>query len=255
MINRRNTTELVEMEYGFEMEIDKSDFVQRRYLTREGIEEGLIEFFYDKLTGSEWNGDFVDVGACVGFHSLLFCEHGEGTVHAFEPLSYNVAKLRKNMETNGYTDFNIYDYGLSSDYSVERIYYYPYNRGDGSSMPNKRYGRFLRKSEETEFKRLDDEEELSDNIDIIKIDVEGHELDVLDGSRRTIARQKPDLLIEIHPSQLEERGQTVHQLLSRIFDVGYNSIYLVEEGIELTREETLESVDRVTNNHSIWCEF
>ena len=255
LLNRRNTTDVVETEYGFEMEVDKSDFVQRRHITRAGIEEGLITFFYTKLREGEWNGDFVDIGACVGFHSLLFCEHGEGDVHAFEPLSYNVEKMRKNMRLNGYTDFNIYEYGLSSDRFVDNIYYYPYNRGDGSSIPNKKYGSFLRKSERAEFEKLDDEDGLSDTVDLVKIDVEGHELDVLRGGRRTITRQKPDLLMEIHPSQLEERNQTVHQLLSLVFELGYNGIYLVEEGVELTREEAIASVERVTNNHSIWCEF
>lgn len=255
MIQRGDTTETVEIEYGFEMEVDKSDFVQRRHITRNGIEEGLLTFFHTKLTEREWNGDFVDIGACVGFHSLLFCEHGEGAVHAFEPLSDNVRTFRRNMEINGYTDFDIYEYGVSNKQSVDKIYYYPFNRGDSSSLPNKTYGSVLRKSERTEFKKLDDEDGLSDTIDLVKIDVEGHEVDVLNGSSGTITRHEPSLLMEIHPSQLEERGQTVHQLLSLVFELGYSTVYLVEEGVELTRDEAMDAVDRVKNTHSIWCEF
>lgn len=64
-------------------------------------------------------------------------------------------------------------------------------------------------------------------IGFIKIDVEGFELDVLKGARKTIEKDKPNLLIEI-----EERhtGINLKKMLIEVCEYGYIVLNLFREG-------------------------
>lgn len=63
-------------------------------------------------------------------------------------------------------------------------------------------------------------------VSFIKIDVEGHELDVLDGAAETIATQRPNILIEINH---DLGGRPVESVFERILAFGYRGEFL-EEG-------------------------
>lgn len=68
---------------------------------------------------------------------------------------------------------------------------------------------------------------LSD-VGFIKIDVEGFELQVLDGATDTIARDKPTLLIE-----LEERhtGKPIESLISSVTSMGYKAHFVRDQAL------------------------
>jgi hypothetical protein len=57
--------------------------------------------------------------------------------------------------------------------------------------------------------------------DIIKIDVEGHELDVLHGAKQLLLTQKPALSIEMHPDLLALRGVSGLAIAKFLKDAGY----------------------------------
>lgn len=245
---------VIEIEYGFRMSIDKSDFVQRRYLTGEGSsEDDFIECISQEM--KEANGDFVDVGANVGFYSLLFASISSGSVFAFEPLNYNINSLQKNCELNGFNNISIFSYGISNQREYSTIHYYPFNKGAAGNSTSHTGLSFLKKSQKVKFERMDTVKELSDKISLIKIDVEGHELNVIKGSKKTIQTQQPDLFIEIHPKMLDNLGQSVAELTEYLFELGCTSIYLIEDEVSLTQEEAAQSIDQIERNHSIWCRF
>ncbi|MHB9288548.1 FkbM family methyltransferase [Halobacteriales archaeon Cl-PHB] len=155
------------------------------------------------------------------------------------------------MILNDLSNFTVFPYGLSNERHSGLIYYHPFNKGAGGVVSGNSGPDFLLKSEKAIFDKLDSVSIPSNNISVIKIDVEGHELDVINGGKESISHHKPNLLIEIHPSRLEKKGQTVEQLLSCIFDIGYDKIYLIEDDVELGKKEAMDSLSRVENNHGI----
>jgi FkbM family methyltransferase len=57
---------------------------------------------------------------------------------------------------------------------------------------------------------------------LIKIDVEGSEMDVLAGALRSIEELKPAIIIELNPWSAAAAGRTTHDVLERLVSLGYN---------------------------------
>ena len=80
---------------------------------------------------------------------------------------------------------------------------------------------------QVETRRLDDEN--LENIGFMKIDVEGHEFEGLQGARRTVAANKPVMLIEI-----EERhnGRPTAKALAEVESMGYAGFAYTPHGLK-----------------------
>jgi FkbM family methyltransferase len=144
---------------------------------------------------------FYDVGANVGFYSLIAARvvGATGNVFSFEPLPENVVSLQNNAKRNGFDHLHIFPFALGR--SNEEAPFFTSERptwgrlGSTGRKPDK-YVTNIR----VLVRRLDDlvsEQHLS-LPDLIKIDVEGAELDVLEGARETIESKRPILVVELH---------------------------------------------------------
>lgn len=67
--------------------------------------------------------------------------------------------------------------------------------------------------------------------DFIKIDVEGHELHVLNGALDTILRHRPDFLIEIHSQKLGEQVSEILDTFRYVIQVVRHPHYTVSRGL------------------------
>lgn len=67
------------------------------------------------------------------------------------------------------------------------------------------------------------------NVVFIKIDVEGHEIQVIEGGRNTILRDKPILLVEIEQRHLGKRS--INSVFNSITNLGYNGYFLFKDNL------------------------
>ena len=65
--------------------------------------------------------------------------------------------------------------------------------------------------------------------DFVKIDVEGAEMEVLDGMIETVSKYKPELFIEVHGTNLEQKEFNARNILNYLTQNNY-SIYHIESG-------------------------
>ncbi len=174
----------------------------------------LQEVFYKDIYEKESRikpGDVVlDVGAHIGCFTLKAAKEAgpEGKVISFEPSSENFKLLSLNVNSNDYTNVNIFNVAAGSEPGTAKLHI-GNRRGTNSLLPDA--GAQQVGIEEVPIKTLDsvaDELKLS-KVSFVKIDVEGFELEVLKGARNILSSSHPSIAMETHdfgPSE-EEIGR------------------------------------------------
>ncbi len=146
---------------------------------------------------------FIDIGANVGQHTLFMSKYAR-VIHAFEPWDVVRRSIEEKIKRNSLTNVKIHPVGLG-----ERHEWLPYyaplgsNTGTGSFDSHHATDR-NRLSEKLEIVNGDEYFEANGicDIDLIKIDAEGFEKFVLLGLRKTLARSKPTVFLEVSESTL-----------------------------------------------------
>jgi len=143
-------------------------------------------------------GDIVyDIGANTGYFTLLssVLVGNGGKVYAFEPAKKVFKLLKKHIKINRYKNVDIFNKAISDKNGVGF-----FDTGDGIWT-----GKISTKGEyEVEIVKLDDFV-LKNNIslpNIIKIDVEGEELNVLKGAKNLLTECSPLIFLSAHSQQL-----------------------------------------------------
>ena len=173
---------------------------------------------------------FIDVGAHIGLYSLFASDlvDTNGIVIAIEPSDRDFQRLRANVELNESKNIRLRRVAISNR-SFEGELLIADEKNSGLST----FGAFAYTGVGNQGKQrvitdtLDDlvQTELLDCVDAIKIDVEGHELFVLQGAKKTLRKYSPILLVEISDRALVHQGINGSQVLELLLTLGY-SIYL-----------------------------
>ncbi|SJK85066.1 FkbM family methyltransferase [Cuniculiplasma divulgatum] len=168
------------------------------------------------------NGDvIIDVGAQYGDYAILWAKKFRSKVLAFEPLKANFMEMMRDCVIN----------------NVDVI---PINSllGDGEPLQYKIGGNMIINSLDGEHDKKYETTKLDDFVlffrikpSIIKIDVEGFELPVLQGSAKTLQQYHPKIIIETHSKQLRVK---CHEFLT---SQGYTLFY---EGRKTTGKEWMD---------------
>ena len=134
-------------------------------------------------------GVLVDVGAMIGTWSMALAERVPHTVvHAFEPSPENLPLLEANVA--GYRTVTVHPLALSAREELLRLVLDHTNRGHSHvGMPEPEDDWVHVPAIALDQLRLEE-------VRLVKVDVEGHELQVLSGARRTIERWHPLLVLE-----------------------------------------------------------
>jgi FkbM family methyltransferase len=147
-------------------------------------------------------GDFVDVGVNIGqtFFKALAILGRERQYLGFEPQITCCSALQTFIEDNGLKHCRIFPFGLSNENRVVKLYIRSGPHDECASVvanfrPASFYDTFqyvsVRKGDEV-LKELD-----VPSVSVIKIDVEGGELEVIEGLLNTISATRPVLIFEV----------------------------------------------------------
>lgn len=148
-------------------------------------------------------GDVVlDCGACWGDTTLQFatCVGETGQVHAFEFVPENLELLRLNLELNPETARRVHVHEQPVWSSSDRELAFDGVADNSRLSPNGGGGPTVRTVAIDDYVQAVDLE----RVHLIKMDVEGAELEALRGAERTLRRDRPQLAISIyhHPDDL-----------------------------------------------------
>ena len=170
----------------------------------------------------------VDVGANMGAHTLHLssCVGRDGRVLAFEPTAEAYRRLTRNIAINPELSRRIEAMQTmlvaAPDTALEPTVYASWPLRSPSDAHHLHLGVAL-STEGANISTFDDAVAAAglDRVDLIKLDVDGHELDVLRGARTTLTQYHPTIVMELTSYTLEERGHDPAELASLLEDMNY----------------------------------
>ena len=191
--------------------------------------EPTIRLLFQALVAA---GDTVlDVGANCGLHTVVLAKlcGPEGSVHAFEPVDYNIRKLNANLYLNGCKNTTIHECAVGEaecTMMLRKIRESGYFKGNSSLVDNEKLSGELSDSFDivpVRVRTLDNivEEAGLTDVNLIKMDIEGYEYYALQGGLQTIKRYRPIIIIEYSPARLKHMNLSndeFNQLLGSYYD-------------------------------------
>jgi FkbM family methyltransferase len=175
---------------------------------------------------------FVDVGANVGFWSLPAALRGASVI-AFEPNPYAVTRLRRNVELNPGLRIDVRSTAVGAETGELELYAFDLEAGSSTATFNrsavatigKEFGAVAPDAIEqvtVPVTTLDGAE--LDRIDVLKVDVEGHEEAVLEGAHETLSELAPRLVvIELLGTRFGHAGNSPERVATILNEHGYRA--------------------------------
>jgi FkbM family methyltransferase len=166
---------------------------------------------------------FYDIGANIGFVTLIAARlvGPTGRVVAFEPVPKNVAAIRENLALNGIDWVEVRETAMARHSGSASLIVSDVSAFSRLASVNVPTG--ARETIEVAVNSVD-EMLAAGSVpppDVVKIDVEGAELEVIEGMRQTLSDHQPVILCEVHDCNV--------QYVELMNSLGYEPINLDED--------------------------
>ena len=168
-----------------------------------------------KYTKDQPKRHFVDIGGNIGRWSKEFVNDYK-RITAFEPAPYNIECFLKNTEHD--VHITLKQYGLGEKQGKAKLdINIPNHLGSTIAHPDP--------NGNVEIQRLDDQDWTFEQVDLLKIDVEGFETEVLKGGKEVINKSSPLIAVERHGFNYKKLGKNKKESHLYLQSLGYELIF------------------------------
>jgi len=188
---------------------------------------------------------FLDVGANVGWYALHAAALFEGLrVLACEPVPRTHTTLARNIAIND-LDVEVLNAAISDAEGELEIWASPAYSGAASVAPSRSYeGAEPVRCASTTLDSVVTSRGLK--VDVLKADVEGGELAVIQGGLEMIERDRPAIMLEMLRIHAAPFGYHPNDVIDLLAERGYES-YAVTEGVGIVPFSRMDDATRATN--------
>lgn len=193
---------------------------------------------------------YVDVGAHIGYHSVRAAKRvgNTGRVIAYEPEPATSNLLDLNVRRNEVFEWTTVNrLAVGASHGRGTLWLNGSNTG-GASLTKECVGEVSR-AQSVDVVPLDyhliEVIEDVEKIDVMKVDVQGHEYDVIDGADKLIERDWPAIGFEYNPDQLAGAGSDGRALLGHLATMDYR-FYAADEYRHVVGQLNCDEIHR-------WC--
>lgn len=194
---------------------------------------------------------YVDVGTNFGYMSINAKQivGDNGHVFSFEPDKTILPLLYENIKLNtskiniiekGVSNFNgSVNFKIATESGLSRI----------ENVKRNNFGLILKEETNIEVVKLDSYfENYRNKINFIKIDVEGHEVKILEGSLNILKKYKPLLMLEINPLALLQNENNLEEIYNFLDSLNYKIFCINSHSADvfrIGRNPTLIEINRI----------
>ena len=232
--------------YGYEWAFRLRDYLQWHHYFELG------DAVLDTLVAVARPGDVVvDVGANVGLYGVLAARAvgPAGRVLCFEPNPETAAHLRRHVQMNGVGNVTVVEKGVGAGPATLRLAASGWgDSGKFSLLPPKTAPAV---TYDVAVVALDAElaEREVDHVDVVKVDVEGFEMEVMAGAWGTIERDRPVLVLELAPGRY---GAEAARATERLVGLGYRFAYISDyPDVHATPLDPADFLSRTTGTYDV----
>lgn len=181
--------------------------------------------FFERILRSGTVHTFLDVGANQGLYTLIAARYVPGgEVIAFEPLSSEARKLCRNVSVNRYRNVRVEQAALGAFEGEADMFMVLGGKAAYSSLRppanDVSADSTLVRVKVSTIDHYVPSVGLS-SLDLVKIDVEGGELEVLRGAERAIDRYQPVFVVEVEDRRTKQWGYAARDILDYLSVRGY----------------------------------
>jgi FkbM family methyltransferase len=196
-----------------------NDYIGRQLITRDFFEEDYLDLVLKFILKNKIKmRNVLDIGANIGNHSIFFSRFSK-IVYSFEPSKKAFELLKINTRNK---NIKIFDYGISDKNYSGILTESRFNLGGSNIIKKIEKHHFF--NEKVKLCKLDSLNFLKKKkIDLIKIDIEGHEIKALRGSTNLIKKNLPIVLFELINSDITKNSSKVINFLDK-FDYDFYQI-------------------------------
>jgi len=173
----------------------------------------------------------VDLGSNIGYYAILASKiiGKTGKVIAIEPEFKNYSLLKRNLELNNCNNVSIYQYAIGPTNNIYSLFLS--KNSNTHSMLNVKDSTGI-KSIKVQTKALDSllEEVKISHVDLIRMDIEGYEVEAIKGMINTLKNSSPYLAMELHCDMAGH--ESIGNLLITLKNFGYELICAIDRDMD-----------------------
>jgi FkbM family methyltransferase len=232
----------VVLDNGCSFQINQNEFPIENEIFWQGLRNGI----HEKVSIEIWmklvpqSKVIFDIGSNTGIYSLVAKSLNSGAnVYAFEPMKRIFKKLEENNHLNRY-DIHCISKAASNNEGQTILYDDQFDFSYTSSLQKVLHSRTQEiLSTTVETIRIDSfiESQKITELDLIKIDVEMHEVEVLEGIGKYLEIYKPTILIEVLTDVIGEKIEHI------LYGMGYLYFNINDQGQKLRQTDHIQKSD------------
>jgi FkbM family methyltransferase len=234
----------------------KGDVIGRDIAYKLGVYgEDHVNSYMKKHLNLKKGGIMLDIGANIGWYSLVMAKECRLKIYAFEPDPFNFSALTRNIKNNRIEGVEAFQNAIADREAKMKLHLYKsYNTGRHSLIDHGKTGKFVEVDTITVDGFMTKHGLAKEPVELLKIDVEGFEMAAFRGAGETLKRSRY-IFSEFSPEIMRSIHEDPSSFTDLFENLGYKAFDIInEDHAKPVDHQTLRSL--TTGVHNIlWSRY